>query len=139
MKKQNCTLKKQKSYENSGLFLNMAKWCFLGLFFSAFHVIVVCFGCVWDSSKSVKNACFSPMFGAFVGWLILAYLGLEGLGVFVFLVFVFLFCVAFVSALFALFCFVVGLFWVFVLVLFFGCFFFVFLGCCFCFCFFWRV
>ena len=25
--------KNQKIYENSGLFLNMAKWCFLGLFF----------------------------------------------------------------------------------------------------------
>ena len=48
---------------------------------------------------------FSKFFGAFVGWLILAYLGLEGLGVFVFLVFVFLFCVAFVSVLFALFLF----------------------------------
>ena len=40
----------------------------------------------------------------FVGWLILVYLGLEGLGVFVFLVFVF-FCVGFVSVLFALFLF----------------------------------
>ena len=114
-----CWKKNRKFMKNSGLFLNMAKWCFLGLFFSGFHVIVVCFWCVWHSSKSVQTCLFFFQFwGAFVGWLILAYLGLEGLGVFVFLVFVFLFCVAFVSVLFALFCFVVGLFWVLVLVLF---------------------
>ena len=53
-------------------------------------------------SKSVKNACFFPIFGFFWGWLIVVHLGLEGLGVFVFLVFVFLFCLAFVSVLFAL-------------------------------------
>ena len=35
---------------------------------------------------SLKNACFSPVCWAFVGWLILVYLGFEGLGVFVFLV-----------------------------------------------------
>ena len=68
------------------------------VFVSGFHVIVVCFWCVWHSSKSVKNAFyFFPVLGGFVGWFVLAYLGLKGLGVFVFLVFVFLFCVAFVS------------------------------------------
>ena len=67
----------------------------MGLFFSGFHVIVVCFWCVWHSSKSVKMLVFFPNF--FLGWLILVYLGLEGLGVVVFLVFVFSFCVAFVS------------------------------------------
>ena len=41
--------------------------------------------------------------GVFLGWLIVVHLGLEGLGVFVFLVIVFLFRVAFVSVLFALF------------------------------------
>ena len=90
---------------------------------------MVCFWCVWHSSKSVKNAVvfFSQFFGAFVGWLILAYLGLEGLGVFVFLVFVFLFCVAFVSVLFALFLFccwiVLGVGSCFVFLLFLLCFF----------------
>ena len=39
---------------------------------------------------------FSPIFGAFVGWLILVYLGLEGLGVFVVLVCV---CFSFVQVL----------------------------------------
>ena len=102
---------------------------FFGFVFPGFHVVVVCFWCVWHSSKSVKMLVFfSQFFGAFVGWLILAYLGLEGLGVFVFLVFVFLFCVAFVSVLFALF---------FVLFLAcFGCWFlFCFFLCFFCFCF----
>ena len=35
--------KEQKIYENSGLFLNMAKRCFLFVCFSGFNVIVVCF------------------------------------------------------------------------------------------------
>ena len=71
---------------------------------------------------------FSQLFGVFLGWLIVVDLGLEGLGVFVFLVFVFIFCVAFVSVLFALFL----ALWLDVVVLFFfgvcffGCFF-----CCF--------
>ena len=93
--------------KNSGLFLNMAKWCFLGLFFWGFNVIVVCFWCVWHSSRSVKNACFffSQFWGLLWGGLFFFILGLEGLGVFVFLVFVFVFCVAFVSVLFALFLF----------------------------------
>ena len=54
------------------------------------------------------------------------HLGLEGLGVFVFLVFVVLFCLAFVSVLFALFL----VLWLDVVVVFFVCFFFVFV--CFC-------
>ena len=74
-----------------------------------------------------------------MGWLILAYLGLEGLGVFVFLVFDFLFGIAFLSLLFALFllfcCWIVlgvGSCFVFSFSLFFCCFcFFVFV--------FWRV
>ena len=82
--------------KNSGLFLNIAKWCLFGLLWFVFW-------CVWHSSKSVKNTCFFSSFWGFVGWLILVYLGLEGLGVFVFLVFVLLLGVAFVSVLFALF------------------------------------
>ena len=63
--------------KNSGLFLNMAKWCFLGLcFFEGFNVIVVCFWCVWHGSRSVKMLVFFSQFlGAFVGWFILVYLG----------------------------------------------------------------
>ena len=66
---------------------------------------MVCFWCVWHSSRSVKNACFSQFFGLLWGGLFLLILGLEGFGVFVFLVFVFVFCVAFVSVLFVLFMF----------------------------------
>ena len=43
------------------------------------------------SCRSVKNAClFFPVFWGFCGVLILVYLGVEGFGVFVVLVFVFL-------------------------------------------------
>ena len=59
--------KKRKFMKNSRLFLNMAKRCFGGLFFWGFNVIVVCFLCVCHSSKSVKNACFSPILGFFSG------------------------------------------------------------------------
>ena len=104
---------------------------------------MVCFWCVWHSSRSVKNACFSQFFGLLWGGLFLLILGLEGLGVFVFLVFVLFFCVAFVSVLFVLFLFCcwigfgVGSCFAFVFVFF--CFF-VFCSCIFCFCcflFFW--
>ena len=77
---------------------------------------------------------FSQFFRVFLGWLIVVHLGLEGLGVFVFLVFVFLFCVAFVSVLFALFL----ALWLDAVVLFLLVFFWFFLLFCF-FCFFWRV
>ena len=130
--------KNRKFMQNSGLFLNMAKWrfwvCFLG-----FTVIVVCFWCIWHSSRSVKNARFFPSFLGFCG---VAYsclfLGSEGLGVFVFLVFVFVVCVAFVSVLFALFLFCcwivfgVGSCFAFVLV-FWGVFLLFFCSCFFCF------
>ena len=57
---------------------------------------------VWYSCKSVNNAFFFSFWRAFWGWLILVYLGLEGLGVFVFLVF---FCLGLVFVYFALFLF----------------------------------
>ena len=63
-----------------------------------------------------------PIFWAFLGWLLVVHLGLEGLGVFVFLVFAFFCCVAFVSVLFAL----LLVLWLDVVVLFFL---FVFLFC----------
>ena len=117
-KSKNGMLKNRKFMKNSGLSLNMAKWCFLGLYFWGFNVIVVCFWCVWHSSRSVKNACFSQFWGLLWGGLFLFILGLEGLGVFVFLVFVFVFFVLRLF-LFCLLCFyfVVGLFLVLVLVL----------------------
>ena len=81
--------------------------------FGFFEVLILkrfVFGVSGIVSKVLKMLVF-PSFGAFLGWLIIVHLGLEGLGVFVFLVFVFLCCVAFVSVLFALllvllFCFV---------------------------------
>ena len=103
----NCVFEKTENIchmKNSGLFLNMAKWCFLGLFFSGFSVIVVCFG-VFGIVPGVLKMLVFPFFGLLWGGLFLLILGLEGLGVFVFLVFVFVFCVAFVSVLFALFLF----------------------------------
>ena len=46
--------------KNSGLFLNMAKWYFLGVCFFEVLILKVCFWCVWYCFKSVKNACFFP-------------------------------------------------------------------------------
>ena len=113
-------------------FFEHGKMVFVGFIFSGFHVIVVCFWCVWHSSKSVKMLVFFPVLGAFVGWLILAYLGLGGLalGVFVFLVFVFLFVLLLFLFCLLCFCFVVG----FLGCWFLFCCFFVFLLCLF----FWR-
>ena len=93
-KNKNCMLRNRNFMTNSGLFLNMEKWCFLGLFFSGFNVIV--FLCLVKLQKCLNMLIF-PSLGGFVGWLILVYLGLEGLVAFVFLVFAFLFGVGFVS------------------------------------------
>ena len=111
----------------------MEKWCFLGLFFWGFSVIVVCFWCVWHSSRSVKNACFSQFFGLLRGGLFLLILGLEGLGVFVFLVFVLFFVLLLFLFCLLCFCFVVGLVLVLVLVLLLFLWFFVFFLFCSCF------
>ena len=132
-----------------GCFWTWQNGVFWVCFFWGFSVIVVCFWCVWHSSRSVKNACFFPSFLGFSGVVSSClFLGLEGLGVFVFLVFlVFVFgiCFAFVSVLFALFWFCcwivfgVGSWFVFVFVFLFvlsvfcSCLFFFLL-----FCFFWR-
>ena len=53
--------KNRKFIQNSGLWSNMAKWCFLVCFWG-FNGFVVCFLCVWYSCKSVKNAIFFPQF-----------------------------------------------------------------------------
>ena len=57
--------KTSKFMKNSGLFLNMAKWCFLGLFFEVLilkGLFLVCLALF----QSVKNACF-PSFRGFSG------------------------------------------------------------------------
>ena len=98
--------KKQKIYEKL-CFFEHGKMVIFGFGFLGFNVIVVCFWCVWHSSKSVKNACFfSQFFGLLWGGLFLFILGLEGLGVFAFLVFVFVFlcCFCFCFVCFVLFC-----------------------------------
>ena len=92
--------------------------CFLG-----FNIKRFVFGVSGIVSIVLKMLVF-PVLGAFLGWLFVVHLGLEGLGAFVFLVFVFLFCVAFVSVLFAL----LLVLWLDVVVLFF-CVFFGFLFC----------
>ena len=110
---------------DSGLILNMARWCFLGLFFWGFNVIVVCFWCVWHSSRSVKMLVFfSPVFWAFVGWLILVYFGFGRFRCFCVccVCFCFLCCFCFCFVWFVL---AVGLFLVLVLVLLLFLFFFV--------------
>ena len=102
-----------------GCFCTWQKGAFLFVSFPGFNVIVFLNGKV---ARVLKCLFFFPSFLGFVGWLLLVYLGLEGLGVFVFLVFAFLFGVGFVSV--CLLCFFVV-----------GC-------CCSCFCFFcsfWRV
>ena len=73
--------------------------------FGFFEVLIskrCVFGVSGIVSKVLKMLLFFPVFWAFLGWLLIVHLGLEGLGVFVFLVFVSLCCVAFVSVLFAL-------------------------------------
>ena len=70
-------------------------------FFEVLILLWFVFGVSGILSKVLQMLVF-PVWGAFLGWLIVIHLGLEGLGVFVFLAFVFLFCVVFVSVLFAL-------------------------------------
>ena len=81
-------VEKTEFMKNSGLFLNMAKGCFCWFFRS--KCFGVCF-CVFGEVAKVLKMLVFPSFGAFVGWHILVYLGLEGLGVFVFLCFCFSF------------------------------------------------
>ena len=83
-KSKNCMLKKNRKFvKNCGLFWTWAKWCFGGLFFWGFDVIVVfgVFGIVPEMLKML----------VLWGGLFFFTLGLEGLGVFVFLVLVFVF------------------------------------------------
>ena len=70
--------------KNSGLFLNMEN-CVFGFLFLRLYTYCGLFLCVYH--KSAKNACFPQFLGFFWGWLLLLYLGLEGLYVLVFFVF----------------------------------------------------
>ena len=70
-----CMLRNRKCMKDCGLFLNMAKWCFLGLFFVEV-LMVLWFVFVWYSCKGVKNAWF-PLFG---GFCVVAYYCLFGFG-----------------------------------------------------------
>ena len=86
-----------------GCFWTWQNGVFWGLFFEVLILKRFVFGVSGIVWKVLKMLVFPQFFGVFLGWLIVVHLGLEGLGVFVFLVFIFLFCVAFVSVLFALF------------------------------------
>ena len=89
--------------KNSGLFLNMENCVFGFLFFEALYLLWFVF-CV-STIKALKNVCFPQFFGFFLGWLLLLYLGLEGLYVLVFSVFGLLFGVGLVFFFgFVLFC-----------------------------------
>ena len=83
--------KKNKLWKIEGSFWTWQKGVFV-CFFSGFNVLVVCF-CVFGkvATKVLKMRVFSVL-GAFGGRLLLYYSRLEGLGVFVFLVFLFFVC-----------------------------------------------
>ena len=134
-KNKNCMLKKNRKFmKNSGLFLNMAEWCFLGVcFFWGFNIKRFVFGASGIVSKVLKMLVFPSFLGFFLGWLIVVHLGLEGLGVFVFLVFVFLFVLLlFLSCLLCSWFCVFLLFFLFVFFVFFCFCLFLFVFVCFC-------
>ena len=104
--------------ENSGLFLNMAKWCFGVSFFEVLMLLWCLFGVSGIVPKVFKMLVL-PSFGGFCGVGYFCLFGFRRFRCFGVLVFVFLFFVL-VLFLFCLLCFclVVGLFLVLVLVLF---------------------
>ena len=129
--------KHRKSMKNSGLFLNMAKWCFLGLFF--FEVLMLLwfvFDVLGIVPEVLKMLVFLPVFWAFVGWLILVYFGFARFrcfcGSYVCFCFLCCFCFCFVCFVFVL---LLNCFWCWFLFCF--CVLFVLLFW-FLFCFFWR-
>ena len=67
-------LTKTENYEKSWVVLNMAKWCFLGLFFWGSNIKKVCFWCVWHCFKSVK------VFPSFLGFSGVTYCCSSGFG-----------------------------------------------------------
>ena len=93
--------------------LEHCKRVFLFVVFWGFNVFVVCFG-VFGKVVKVSKCLFHPSLLFFFGGgtFLLDYLGLEGLGVSVFLVLVFLCWFCFWCVLLC-FCFVIGVFWMF--------------------------
>ena len=57
--------------KNCGLSLNMAKWCFLGLFFEVLILKRFVFGVSGIVSKVLKMLVFPSFLGGFVGWFLL--------------------------------------------------------------------
>ena len=97
---------KQKIYEKLWVVFEHGKMVFWGfLFFEVLMLLWCLFGVSGIVPKVFKMLVFPHFVGAFVGWVIFVYLGLEVLGVLVFLCLFFFFCVGFVSVLFALFLF----------------------------------
>ena len=61
------------------------KMVFLGILFFEVLMLMWCLFGVSGIVPKVLKMIFFPVWGAFVGWVIFVYLGLEGLGVLVFL------------------------------------------------------
>ena len=104
-KNKNCMLKKNRKFmKNSGLFLNMAKWCFGGFVFCKVLMFKGLFlVCVWHCFKSVKMLVFFSQFFVFSGVAHCCSSGFGRFRCFCVSCVCFLFCVAFVSVLFVLF------------------------------------
>ena len=132
-KNKNCMLTKNRKFmKNRGLLLNMAKWCFLGLFFEVLILKGLFLVCVCGIVSKVLKMLVFRSFGGFSG---VAHCRSSGFGRFR------CFCVSCVCFSFlccCCFCFVC-----FVLGFVVGCccfvFFCVFFVCYFLFCFIWRV
>ena len=112
--------KNRKFMKNCGLFLNMAKWCFLGLFLRGFNIERFVFGVSGIVSKVLKMLVVSHSLGLFWDGLLL-FIWVWKVWVFLCFLCLFFFCVAFVSVLFAL----LLVLWLDVVVLFFFVVFFV--------------
>ena len=98
-----CKQKAENWWKNVGCFEHGKRVFFVCFLFQA--LISLCFCLV--KLQECKKACFFASFLGRVGWLLLVYLDLEGLGVFVFFVFAFPFGVGFVFV--CLLCFVLWL------------------------------
>ena len=90
-----CKQKTENWWQIVGCFWTWQKGVFLLVSF--FRLECHCDFLSGKVARVLKVLVFFPSFLGFVGWLLLVYLGLEGLGVFVFLVFAFLFGVGCVS------------------------------------------
>ena len=66
-KSKNGMLKNRKFVKNSGLFLNMAKWCFLGLFFEVLMLLWFVYGVFGMVPGVSKMLVFFPSFLGFCG------------------------------------------------------------------------